>query len=181
MFFLECDQCTSHVFGSRTLRPNAPARAHRLDSDLIVTRVLLHLGRASSSKVQVFRCFQICQAVSSVMDARPLRIGFGVARLATGHQSTSLMPRVGGWQVALIQASISYHTWRAKGQSTRMCCMVSGHWSQRTQLALCGSPCRSRRSAVQHLSRAASQKKNLARRDAHVFQVSFHELLGIEP
>uniref|UniRef100_A0ACD5UY23 Uncharacterized protein n=1 Tax=Avena sativa TaxID=4498 RepID=A0ACD5UY23_AVESA len=44
---------------------------------------------------------QSSQEVSSVIDARPLRSGLGVAHRAVGHQSPSLSPRGVGGQVAL--------------------------------------------------------------------------------
>ena len=137
-------------------RPRAPAHAQRAASSLIPATMPLAEGLALL-KTQSLQCFQIIQGMTNVADARPLRIGFGVLCLAVRHQSTKLASVLGTWQVSRSQHRMSCHTCRERGQPRNRCRIVSGSWSHSGQRGGCGRPRRARHSAVQHLSRLASQ------------------------
>jgi hypothetical protein len=88
---------------------------------------------------------------------------------------------LGALAVILSQARTSCQVVLAKGHSSMRWCMVSGAWSHRGQRVWCCKPCLARRSAVQHLSRLASQWKNFTRGGAQVFQISFQEWQATDP
>lgn len=112
------NQLTSQVCGIAALRPSAPALAQSAASSLIFAIRLVVEGR-SLSNTQPFLCFHVIQGTSRVMDARPLRISFGVVRRAVVHQAFSESSPSGGRQGILSQARASCQTCRAKGQARR--------------------------------------------------------------
>jgi hypothetical protein len=133
------------------------------------------------SKVQAFLCFQIIHAVRSVAEARPLRMGFGVASLAVSHHSLSVGSPSGGRHISRSQDSVSCHTCLEKGHVMSRWCIVSGSWSHRVHRGLCWRPRRCKRSAVQHLFLLASHRKNLTRGGAQLFQINFQALQVVDP
>jgi hypothetical protein len=167
-------QCTSQVDGRTTRSPLAPAFAHELISSLIMESRSVIDGRAPS-KTQEFRCFQTIHGMRRVAEARPFRNGLGVSNFARRHQSMMDDSWSGAAVVILSHARVSCQACRVKGHSSIKCLMDSGAWSHSKHLAWCGSPCLARRSAVQHLSRLASQWKNFTFGGAHVLQMSLQE------
>lgn len=133
------------------------------------------------SKTQMFLCFQVIQGMSRVAGARPLRSDVGMSYLTWRHQSIRLSSWSGARAVILSQERTSCQTCRAKGHSNIRWRMDSGAWSQRRHLGWWGRPCRASRSAVQHMSKFASQWKNFTFGGAHVFHISFQEQQGVDP
>jgi hypothetical protein len=86
---------------------------------------------------QRLRCFHSIQAIRSVIEARPLRIGFGVACLAVCHQSSREASWFGGRHVICRLERTSCHTCLEKGHVMSRWCIVSGSWSHKTHLGWC--------------------------------------------
>jgi hypothetical protein len=102
------------VVGMMSLRPDALAFVQSVTSILILSKVTEMEGR-SLSKMQAFLCFQVIHDVRSVAEARPLRMGFGVASLAVSHHSLSEGSPSGGRHISHSQDSVSCHTCLEKG------------------------------------------------------------------
>jgi hypothetical protein len=69
------------------------------------------------SKTHSFLCFQSIQGIRSVVEARPLCMGFVVASLLDMDHSSSDEVPSGGWQGSRSQAKVSYQIWHEKGQA----------------------------------------------------------------
>jgi hypothetical protein len=74
------------VGGKITRKPLALAFAH-IAASLRICECNREVEGLSHSNTQALRCFHNIQAISSVVDARPLRMGFGVVCLAVSHHS----------------------------------------------------------------------------------------------
>jgi hypothetical protein len=155
------------VGGKTSLSPFAPALAQSRASSLI-----METGEWTEGwlpwNMQSFRCFQIIEGVSSAAKASPLRSSLGVCCLACNHQSMSVLTI----RCSCCHPEPSKHfmpdnlSERAFEHQVAHCfrCLVA-----------------ERASTVQHMSKFASQWKNLTRGGAHVFQISFQEWQVTDP
>ena len=100
--------------GATTPKPLAPALAQSAASSLILDTSTVTDGWALS-KTHELRCFQSSHGIRRAMEARPARVGLGVAILAWIHQSARVVPLSGSQHALRSQARITYQTWREKG------------------------------------------------------------------
>jgi len=120
MFTAVTTYCTSQVVGTMSLSPLAPARIHA-DASSLILAIRRWVDGWAWSKMQLLRCFQTI-GTRSVIEAKPLHIGLGVA---TVHQSKSEDSVDGRVHETCSQARILCETCREKGHPISRWCIVS--------------------------------------------------------